>query len=375
MPNSTEAMPCPQPCYPHRVVRAEGSQIWTRRAKYEFAQRITHRRTAAITLRKFERESRTPLNAASKRLAREYAGDVLGSPRFAPWLFVYTKVRGAFVEGWIPVDFFDHVVVRTINGPLRSISNPKTFLRQVIHHRAIPDVGYVIDGRVYDLNFEPVEPQRVHSALLADLEEVVIKDDGGFQGRNVSIRTTHSLAHEELVRAHPNAVLQRRIRDHPALRCHPNTNGARLRLTSYLVSGMTAEVRGAFLGIPNPGHAYSQAGHTTALGVDVNSGRVLGHYGVPNPSTTTTKQLTGERLRGIATPGFASAVALVRALHNSVPHLGVIGWDVMIDEAAAPWVIEWNTGMPGILVTESTTGPGFLGLGWHELRWSPHLDG
>jgi hypothetical protein len=70
-------------------------------------------------------------------------------------------------------------------------------------------------------------------------------------------------------------------------------------------------------------------------------------------------------------PGYARASALVRALHQSLPHLGVIGWDVMIDADAVPWLIEFNTAHPAITVPESTVGPCFLGLGWHELRLQP----
>jgi hypothetical protein len=356
------------------MVRADGWQVWSRRAKFEFGQRVTHRRTAAEKLRNFERKSGVALDAASKRLAREYAGDVLGSPRYAPWLYVYTKVRGAFVEGWIPIDFFDHVVIRAVNGPLRSVSNPKTFLRAVIDHPSIPDVGYIIDGHAYDLSFEPLEPRRVRT-LLADQEEVVVKDDGGFEGRNIDILPTHNLEIERLLREHPNAVLQRRIRDHPTLRIHPDANGCRLRVTTCWVPERGPEARGAFLTIPNPGRAYSQVGHTTPMGVEIASGLMSRRYGVLSPTTPTREEEMEKRIRGTPVPGFARALALVGELHKSIPHLGVIGWDVMIDEAEVPWIIEWNTGMPGIAVTEATTGPGFLGLGWHELRWSPDLDG
>ena len=36
------------------------------------------------------------------KLCDEYAVEVLGHKRFAPWLYVYTAVSGRFKEGWVP---------------------------------------------------------------------------------------------------------------------------------------------------------------------------------------------------------------------------------------------------------------------------------
>lgn len=104
------------------LVDAKG---WLRWLKFEHGQRVTHRRSATSTLRALEASDGQPLPPSIKRPARDYAGDVLGSPRFAPWLCVYVKIRGSFVAVWISVDFFDHIVIRRVNRVMRGVGRTK----------------------------------------------------------------------------------------------------------------------------------------------------------------------------------------------------------------------------------------------------------
>jgi hypothetical protein len=46
--------------------------------------------------------------------AYQYAIDVLGARKFAPWLYVYTAISGAFRFGWIPANFYRSVVFAAI---------------------------------------------------------------------------------------------------------------------------------------------------------------------------------------------------------------------------------------------------------------------
>ena len=349
----------------------------TRRLKFEYGMRVNHGRRARAELRALEVVDGRPLAPAIKRLARDYAGDVFGSPRYAPWLYVYAKSRGTFVEGWIPIDFFDHVVIRTVNRTLRRIGATKTVFRKLFgQHPAIPEVGYVIGGALYDQDYQPLSAQEAPDRIFAGIESVVIKDDGGGGGMQIRVAPTANLDGVELCRSHPNAVIQRRIRDHPRLRVGANANGARLRLTTCSVPGEASQLRAAFIAFPRSNQAYTKAGFNVVVGVDVASGTFGLRKGANQPSEAalSPELLAADTLAGVAIPGFEQASELVTGLHDGLPHLGVIGWDVMIDEAAQPWLIEWNTGMPGVMVTESLTGPNFLGLGWHALRWSADLD-
>lgn len=204
---------------------------------------------------------------------------------------------------------------------------------------------------------------------------MVIKDDDSGQGRHIRVTTSTSLQVAELCRAHPNAVIQRPIRDHLLFRVAENANGARIRLTTCLRPGGTPEVHATFIAFLTSNEPYSRARANLVLGTDVPSGRFGARFVVAQPLHPDPEHAIADHLHGALIPNFDCAVELVNALHNSAPHLGVIGWDVLLDEAAEPWLIEWNTGMPGVQATEILTGPNFLALGWHALRCSTTLDG
>ncbi len=67
----------------------------------------------------------------------------------------------------------------------------------------------------------------------------------------------------------------------------------------------------------------------------------------------------GFRYAGKQVPSYKEAVKLVLEAHNSMPMLGIIGWDVTIDKDGKPVVIEWNLRGIGMYHSQLTTGPLF----------------
>jgi len=101
----------------------------------------------------------------------------------------------------------------------------------------------------------------------------------------------------------------------------------------------------------------SSAGNPLKVEVVNNRGQ-LGVWGVD----MTWKQHkahpdTGIRFSEVSVPGFPEAVVQCEALHRRVPQLGLVGWDVVIDPKAYPWIIEWNAVMPGFKYMETHCGP------------------
>ena len=78
----------------------------------------------------------------------------------------------------------------------------------------------------------------------------------------------------------------------------------------------------------------------------------------------------GTRFATTVVPGFHAAVALCTELHGRLPHVGVVGWDVMIEASSCPHVVEWNAYTPVITYAEPVSGPCFEGLGWESLWMS-----
>jgi hypothetical protein len=331
-----------------------------------------HRRRASHDLRMFEALMGSRLPAATQRAAEAYAGDVLGSRHYAPWLCVYAQVRGSFQEGWIPADFFDLVVMRHVNRRYRQLSQTKSFTGRLLRDPAIPDVGSLIHGRYYDPQMRPIPLAEVAATIFATTAEVFVKDDGGAESRYVHLYAQRTFDPARVAREHPNAVLQRRIHDHPALQRLFGGSGSKLRVMTVRSGEQPPRNVGAYLTLPRRGATHTEYQQSHWVAVDRELGVTRGVYrdrSIPDGHHRDT----GVPLDGHPIPGYHEAVRRCEVLHRRVPHLAVIGWDVMIDEAEAPWIIEWNTRIPNIFMIEAFTGPAFLGLGWHALRWSAEL--
>ena len=57
-------------------------------------------------VRVIQKHNSENLTEKIKKTVDDYSIEVLGSKKFAPWLYVYTLVKGEFQEGWIPDNFF-----------------------------------------------------------------------------------------------------------------------------------------------------------------------------------------------------------------------------------------------------------------------------
>ncbi len=325
-------------------------------------------RDAARKLHFLEQVDGRPLTRRLRREADAYAVEVLGSKAFAPWLHVYAKRRGAFVEGWIPDNFFARVVIPNVNGALRFVSRYKTFTTSVFDTPVIPDVGYVIAGRFHGAGFQPIGIDGVRDALFSQGDEIIVKRDDSRGGRDVFFVHADAFDPAALLRDAPNAVMQRRIDHHPSFTELSGAEGSNLRIMTVRLPDGTIQVRLAVLRFASHGaRIFGPGGGYYAL-VDHRSGHFLERY------RTSTWRLI-DRIPGAsrplgsdAMPGYEAARSACLALHARVPHLGVIGWDVMIDAEERAWVVEWNARHPSADASETFLGPLFTGLGWEALR-------
>ena len=111
---------------------------------------LRHKRRAMEAVRVIQKHNSQKLTENLKKTVDDYSIEVLGSKKFAPWLYVYTLVQGEFREGWIPDNFFGRLVSPEINKKLRVVSDFKTFSNFVLKTEALPDLGYYIDGVFYN---------------------------------------------------------------------------------------------------------------------------------------------------------------------------------------------------------------------------------
>jgi hypothetical protein len=323
-----------------------------------------HRRQAKAAysniVKQFPGRSLAP---ATVRRIRDYSRDVLGSVRFAPWLEVYTAFRGEFIEGWIPDNYFGRILApswRTYPGIDR-----KTTSRRILGTDRLPDIAYHINGSWIDTGNEPIDGAILTDVLFRSGPEVFVKRDGFAQGAGVSRVTRKDFDPAAIARL-GNLVVQTPIRQHPLLAELSPASVATLRITTVKPPGASAEMRAAMLRVGSGNEATMRIRNEIDISVTDAAGTLDDKAADDGWTTFFTLPATGIAFAGRVIPGFAEAVRFCTGLHDRSPFSMVVGWDVAIDEAADPVLIEWNTGHVDVAHSEASVGPCYRGLGWED---------
>ena len=325
-----------------------------------------HEREALKAISTIEKFNGTKLSPHHKRMADEYAIGVLGKQEYAPWLYVYTLVSGHFKEGWIPDNFFG-LVRREVNNGLGELSVVKTLSKVVLRTDALPDIAYYIDGVFYDRDFTRIEIAALREIIAQTCSDVFIKKDGGGQGTGVKKLAATDI-HENIFEQFGNCVIQSPIMQHRFFEKIISGSVATLRITTVKNRNRTFEMRASYLRFGRSDTAWVQSANSVKVAIVDGNGE-LDCFGYTqdwrrwSSHPDTNFVFSKQRI-----PRFKEAVETCIKLHASVPHFGIIGWDVAIGDDDTIKLIEWNAGHTGIKFSEATTGPCFTGLNWEKLR-------
>jgi hypothetical protein len=327
-------------------------------------------REAVWTLRMLRRNGYRS-RPADVRLVFEDARNRFGSLRYVPWLLVYTTVRGRFVDGLIPSDLHRQLVMPAINGSVGAFSAAKSLALRLFPSPAWPDTGYLIAGVYYDRAMQPIPQPRLLDTLFGDRPELIVKSDSSRKGRNVSIIQRDPAVLDQLrsVRHGRPLVLQERILPHAAFADYAPGAATTVRLSSVREADGSIRVRAGHLRFPGTGQITVRSAEAYRCALDIPNGRFGSEFFTATWQPVTHHPESGRRFEQTPVPSFDRAVTLVCRLHALVPQLGMIGWDLMIDEQAEPRLLEWNGTAPGIALTEALSGPNYADLGWE--RFAP----
>ena len=306
-------------------------------------------------------------DAATLARVEQYAGDVLGSRAYAPWLKAYTAWRGRFVEGWLPDTYFAAVVIPALqNLPTKRVSGAKTLARRTLMSELLPDLASHVRGCWLDRDGRPVAPQDVAGLLFAQTDAVFVKLDRSARGRDIH-RITREAFDLERVAALGDFVVQAPVVAAAELAAVNPESLSPMRITTVKRRGAPAEARTASVVFGRAGAAWMRADTAIVVSV-VDAEGNLNDYGLDHHwQRCTAHPDSGVAFAGIRVPAFAEARAAACALHDRVPHLAIIGWDFAIDRDHRPRILELNTGHVGFKASEAMVGPLFAGLGWEQL--------
>jgi hypothetical protein len=298
-----------------------------------------------------------------KKLVDEYANDVFRGARDAPWLYLYALVQGKFKYGWIPENYFLKVIQPKINNNLGELTEYKTLTKKLLMSNTIPDIGYCINGHLYNTNHQKISFKEMKARVL-EHEDIYIKQDSSYRGVGVMKIASKEIS-EEFIKHQGNCVLQLPIQQHSFFNDLVIGSVATIRVITVRNQMGSFEITGSYLRLGRAGEKWIQSSSSVRIPIDKDSGELSGLGVTDNWDKHECHPDTGTIFANKVVPNYQDVLNICINLHQSMPHLGIIGWDAAVDSKGNVKILEWNAGC-GIKFIESTSGPCFRGLGWIE---------
>lgn len=307
------------------------------------------------------------LDTATKRRCDEYARDVLGGKKYAPWLYLYATVRGAFKEGWIPDNFYGERVVREISGSYGDVADSRALNMRLFDAEEFPDVGAYVNGVFIDRAGHAMAEADAKARLFADSDRVAFKLDQSMQGVGIHFFDRDTFDLDEIRRL-GNGLFQSYIEQHPFFDTFSENSVATLRLTTVVDDAGEASLRAGYLRLGRGADTHVQSASHVRIAIDRETG-ALGDVGyLPNWLTVDRHPDSGVTFKDKVIPGYAECLRVVTENHRKLPYVCCIGWDLSVDTGGKVKIIEWNGGHNDIKFGEAVQGPCFRDLHWERFR-------
>lgn len=307
------------------------------------------------------------LRPADQKRCDDYAVQVLGHQRYAPWLYTYTAFAGQFHEGWIPDNYYGWVVVPKLKGDYGIVSDLNSLNVAIFRSDAFPDVLSYVNGVFFDRDYRFVPKQDVADRLFKDHDRVVYKVDNASRGRGVYAYSKDTFDVQAIPKL-GNGLFQGFIRQHDFFNQFTDGAVATIRMTTVCEDNGKTSLRGCNLRLGNPKETHVQSATQTLVPIDLNTGALSETAYTPDWIALDAHPTSQIKFAGLSIPNFSNCLEQVLSLHRQVPYARCIGWDITVDHEGNMKCMEWNAEHNGVNFNEATQGPCFADLGWADLH-------
>jgi hypothetical protein len=321
---------------------------------------LAHTRNHAHCLRKkvVKINGRKVINRQVKDSIKAYSKRRFGSKSYWPYLAYYTEIRGKFVEGWIPHDYFRFTFVPRLNPMPARAMDFKTLDYQLFKDFAVRPLYLYIHGMYYDADLKFISPDQAISHLSEYEDDIVIKGESGWGG--LQVRVVHSSQFTpELLKEGFNYVIQPYVKQHPILNeVYPDSVNT-LRVNTFLKKDGIVSVKCVWLRFGADG---SKVDNITSGGnflyFDL-SGRPENRIYEPDLGyeLADRHKNTAYPFSELRIPMFDEVLEKCKNAHLKFPYVRLVAWDVCIDHTGEPKLIEWNTTNPDFISVSAKWGP------------------
>jgi len=329
----------------------KGYNRFERWREYSNSREQAHSYRAAVI-------NRNRKNIIDRRLLREikeYSKSRFGSKSYWPWLALYTEMRGEFIEGWIPEDYYRFEMLPSWNPQHKaSLSFSKSFDHRIFGEKTIQPIGLKIAGVYFDKNMKNMDTEEFFKILKEYNDEVVIKKDKAASGSGIEFLNSADVTPGHLSNG-SDYLIQPSVKQHTSLRSINPSSVNSLRITTFLSEdgSITVVHRTLRIGV-NGDRIVNTGGYFFYLN---SKGEVISNaYDDIGMDRGERHPDTGFVYKDLVLNSMEEASELCRSAHLTYPYIRFIGWDLYIGEDEKPVLIEWNT-RPDMWVNEALIGP------------------
>jgi len=306
-----------------------------------------------------KRKGVTIMNRKVKKDIKEYCRQRFGSKAWWPYLSFYTEVRGEFIRGWIPYDYFRFVLLPKLNPkPALYMNDLKTYDYRLFGDFAVKPLFLYICDMFLDSELKVVERGEVEKFMSEYDKKVVIKEEGGWGGQQVRIIEASGFMTEKL-NPNKNYVIQPQVKQYKLLNdLYPHSVNT-LRVNTFMRKDGSTVVKYVWLRFGRDG-TYVDSGTMGGYYVYIDlSGKPSDYCYDPALGLEVTDRHpnTGFLISDIKIPMYQDILEKCKNAHKLFPYTRLIAWDVCINSLGEPKLLEWNTNNPGFSSPEAGYGP------------------
>ncbi len=300
------------------------------------------------------------VNRKIKKAIKAYAKKRFGSASYWPGLALAAEQRGAYMDGWIPFDYFYYVLEPKLNPPgYANIGDIRTLDYSRFGDFAIKPLFQYISDNFYNAEFEPVG----ETALLKSLAEydntIVVKQEFGWGGKEVRVMHSSEFRPAQLHRG-TNYVIQPFVKQHKILHeLYPHSVNT-IRVYTFRKKDGSIEVLLTYLRFGVDGvrvDNLSSGGQCIFIDLTGKPAEIsIDDYAM---EADRKHKNTGVVFADLKIPMFPDILDSCASIHGKYPHIRLIGWDICVDESGSPRLIEWNTQRASFTWEDSLWGPFF----------------
>lgn len=330
--------------------------------KFELWRSLTNSRNEAkaISNQIVAKNGGSAVDSKVKKIIQEYAQDMFKDKSYWPWLATYTEVRGKFIEGWVPDDYYKFKLLPQWNPRGFSlISTLKTY-----DHRLFPDFSLKpllikVSNRYFNSGHKLLSFEEAVSLIKGYDGEIVIKEDSGPSGSGIIFIHTKDFENK-YISVNKDLVIQPRLQQCNQFNNLTASSVNTFRVFTYLDTEGVVHIKKVFLryGVGNSkiDNVMSGGGY---IPVDATAFSTVSYDGLGFERGSKHPD-TGFEFKNLTVgPFYEKMLKKCHDSHLAYPYVRFIGWDVAIDINDEPVLIEWNARSPRFWRYEARLGPFF----------------